>query len=836
MRFYAAALSLAVALPLSTGASLNAQVAAPPIQIERNVTVANILSDRFTWRDSSGKNRVAVLGHNDSYMQAPWAPAGVYIYGGALREFRYQLPDDTQRTLSVTSYAYAGYGGFGYVVSHSNAAYCTGNDTSPLGMYFGGTWERVFEGRHHVIFRFRQNYPRFCATYGPAEERYIPVTIDWVFATGKDHPVYAITYDLENARERDSGTIVAANTFLDDSRAPYGELNIDGNGSYPIDGVAWGDRYKFTSTAAGSVHLDSPWDYTQPNTVPYVKLWLNGPLVLPGRAKDATMGLVQTQTMSQQDAGGGRNPWYHDLRATFWGKNSTQVPPDPPDRPYLMPWADEWAYQANANSLTPGGPSNNARFTWKTQYGFLGQLAYTVNDGVYETLPGYPKKSYSTVVVMGTHSSQPVEAQIQQVETMQTVTITATTGSVSTAGPAGVNRTDNVAYQPAGYDHVYGALTVAASSNRITANVAVGAGTLRNPLLIIKGWTAGAPRSVKFNGASLLADADYYASPRHGATELWLTLARNLSGNTNSIEIAAGGLTPSAGVVARGDFDGDGKADILLRDSNGNLGMWKMNGNTIVAGFSIGSPGGSYNVAAVADFNGDSRADILLRDANGTIGVWFMNGATIAAGALVGSPGGSYSVAGAADFNGDLKADLLLRDQSGNLGMWLMNGAVIASGGFVGSPGGSYSVAGVGDFSGDGKADILLRDATGTLGMWMMNGFAISSGALVGSPGGSYEVAGLGDFNSDSRADILLRDGSGTLGMWFMNGSVVTAGALVGSPGAYNVTAVKDYSGDAKADILLRDTGGSLGMWIMNGAAISGGGLVGSPGAGYEVY
>ena len=43
-----------------------------------------------------------------------------------------------------------------------------------------GHWQRVFEGRHHAIFRFTQNYPRNC----PSFARTIPVTIDWMFSTG----------------------------------------------------------------------------------------------------------------------------------------------------------------------------------------------------------------------------------------------------------------------------------------------------------------------------------------------------------------------------------------------------------------------------------------------------------------------------------------------------------------------------------------------------------------------------------------------------------------------------------------------------------------------------
>ena len=509
--------------------------AASPVNamtIENGVTVASMVSDRFTWRDSANQPRVAVLAHNVGNMVV--GPESV-ARGGALREFRYQLPDGTTRIATVTTYGNAGYGGFGYAVAHAHNSTCVGDD-SPLGMGTSGTFERVFEGRHHAIFRFRQNYPRNCSTTPPMA-RTVPIAIDWMFRTGSDSPVWAITWDIDLGAPVD--------TFFDDSRAPYGELNIDGDGWTALDGVAWGDRYKFTSTTA-PLTTNSDWTWNQTNTVPYVKLWLNGPMVMADHTKDATMGLVLTQTMSQQDAGGGRNAGGYDVTA-YWGKTSADGNAGPG---YKMPYVNEWPYQANAFSIAFGGP-NNARLTWGTQYGFIGQQNYSVNDGVVATAPGYPKKSYSQYVVLGTHTSSPVEAQIAQIEAVQTATLTAATGSVVTSGPAGNTRADNMTYQPAGYNHVYGALAFAASGNQLDANIALGAGkTLKKPLFIISNYTGGEP-AVTFGGALLTADADYFASLRAGASELWLTLNRDLSGAVNHLEISGGaGAGIPTGVVA----------------------------------------------------------------------------------------------------------------------------------------------------------------------------------------------------------------------------------------------------------------------------------------------
>ena len=493
------------------------------LQIEHDVTVLSMVSDRFTWHDAGDRPRVAVLAHNDGQLGPT---VGYPNHGGALREFRYQLPNATTRIAGPTNYGNGGYGGFGYVVSHrgDGTTGIGGADDSPLGYAFTGAFQRIFEGRHHAIFRFTQLYPRYSSTTAnPPNHLYnVPVTIDWIFSTGRDNPVWAVTWDLSG---------VPADALDDDSRAPYGELEIDGAGATDIDGVAWGDRWKFTSTTA-PVTLDSDWTWNVPNSVPYVKLWI--------ASTDATMGTVLTQTMSQQDAGGGRNPFYHDL-TPYWGKTSLDGNAGGADK---MPWQDSWPYQANSFSIGPFPASNNnARLTWGTQYGFLGQSSYTVHDGVVPSAPGWPKKSYSTYVVLGTHSSLPVEAQVRQVETVQTLALSAAVGSVVTSGPAGAGRSDSVTYAPPGYNHVYGALAFQASGNQLDANISVGAGTLRKPLLIVGGYSGGNP-TVQLGGATLAADVDYFASLRPGASELWITLNRDLTGATNHLQIASAGPPP----------------------------------------------------------------------------------------------------------------------------------------------------------------------------------------------------------------------------------------------------------------------------------------------------
>src|SRR5579872_4157432 len=133
--------------------------------IEHDVTdapaVSPMKSDRFTWTDSSGQPRVAVIAHDNVGVLNTDPNVQLQVYGLALREFRYQI-NGTTRVADVTTYGNGGFGGFGYIVDHSNAGNCVADD-SPLSDYFQyGTFTRVFEGRHHAILQFTQSYQRNC--------------------------------------------------------------------------------------------------------------------------------------------------------------------------------------------------------------------------------------------------------------------------------------------------------------------------------------------------------------------------------------------------------------------------------------------------------------------------------------------------------------------------------------------------------------------------------------------------------------------------------------------------------------------------------------------------
>jgi hypothetical protein len=322
------------------------------------------------------------------------------------------------------------------------------------------------------------------------------------------------------------------------------------------------------------------------------------------------------------------------------------------------------------------------------------------------------------------------------------------------------------------------------------------------------------------------------------------------------------------------DFNDNGVSDILWRSTSGGLVAWDMNRNGAISGSGfvtyggvVTAPDASYSVAAISDFSGDGKADVLWRNTSGSLIEWLMNGSVITqssfvtAGGTPVNPDPSWSFLGAGDFNGDGMSDMLWRNASGEIAEWQVNGTVIAgsgdlnAGGHAVFLGGAWNVAGIGDFNGDGKADIIWRNASGEVAEWQMDGSTIigsgdlNAGGVAVAPTANWSVAGVGDFNADGNADLLWRDSSsGALVEWLMkgssiigSGSVTLGGTPVNPDPSWHMVEIGDFNGDARADILWRNNNGSLAEWFMKGTAIVGtatpsaGGAAVTPDAGWTV-
>ncbi|MER7758745.1 VCBS repeat-containing protein [Streptomyces sp. NPDC097619] len=192
----------------------------------------------------------------------------------------------------------------------------------------------------------------------------------------------------------------------------------------------------------------------------------------------------------------------------------------------------------------------------------------------------------------------------------------------------------------------------------------------------------------------------------------------------------------------------------VARDKAGVLWFHGMSGDggVYTAGKRIGAGWNAFNaLVGASDLTGDGKADLLARDTGGVLWVYPGTGNTAApfgTKTRIGAGWGGFgALVGGVDLTGDKKADLLARDASGVL--WLYPGTGTQAKPFgarvqVGTGWGIYnSVVAPGDLDSDGKADFVARDASGVLWWYRGTGDAAKPYAARVKVGGGWKPYNL---------------------------------------------------------------------------------------------
>ncbi|MCA9421225.1 MAG: FG-GAP repeat protein [Nitrospira sp.] len=321
-----------------------------------------------------------------------------------------------------------------------------------------------------------------------------------------------------------------------------------------------------------------------------------------------------------------------------------------------------------------------------------------------------------------------------------------------------------------------------------------------------------------------------------GLNIVFQSQATNLvSGDANGVQDIFVGIQ-STSQRNHYDFDGNGKGDVVWRNTNtGGTTIWLMNGITVASTGSPGTVGLEWQLKGVGDLDGNGKADLVWRNSNtSSIAVWLMNGTSLASSGFPGNSGINWALQGVGDVNGDGKADLVYRDiTNGATAIWLMNGTTISSSGFPGGVGLEWVINGVGDVNGDGKADLIWRNTnSGSVAIWLMNGTTVSSSGFPGSAGSTWAIKGVGDTNGDGKSDLIWQASSGSTAVWLMNGTTIASAGYPGGLGTdWAIQGLRDVDGNGKSDVLWRNTStGATTVWLMNGTTVASSGSPGSIG------
>jgi FG-GAP-like repeat/Dockerin type I domain/FG-GAP repeat len=218
--------------------------------------------------------------------------------------------------------------------------------------------------------------------------------------------------------------------------------------------------------------------------------------------------------------------------------------------------------------------------------------------------------------------------------------------------------------------------------------------------------------------------------------------------------------------------------------------------------------------ATVGDFNGDGKQDLAVANSN-TVAILLGNGAGgFSAPTDFAGGGNSHSVSSSVvgDFNGDGKQDLAVINYPNSLSILLGDGA----GGFTTTNYAidSYAVSiAVGDFNGDGKQDLAVANygtgsAQNTVSILLgdgAGGFSARTNFAVGTSPASVVV---GDFNNDGNQDLaVVNTGSNNVSILLGNGdgsfSAPTNFPVGGGPLSM---AMGDFNGDGNQDLAVANS------------------------------
>jgi GH25 family lysozyme M1 (1,4-beta-N-acetylmuramidase) len=253
-------------------------------------------------------------------------------------------------------------------------------------------------------------------------------------------------------------------------------------------------------------------------------------------------------------------------------------------------------------------------------------------------------------------------------------------------------------------------------------------------------------------------------------------------GTRAQLAALAGNNTAAALTGTLVDLNGDGKVDVVSRDTSGNLWLYPNTGGS--GNLTFGTPSkvgiGWNSMTAInfADINGDHRPDVIGRDAAGDLWLYPHTGgtgtSTFGASSKVGTGWNVMTAINFADVNGDGKTDVTGRNAAGDLWLYPNTGGTgnltFGTPSKVGIGWNSMTAINLADINGDGKTDLIGRDTAGDHWLYPNTGgtgtSTFGTRTQIGEGWNAMTAITFGDLNSDNRTDIISRDAAGDLWLY----------------------------------------------------------------------
>lgn len=316
-----------------------------------------------------------------------------------------------------------------------------------------------------------------------------------------------------------------------------------------------------------------------------------------------------------------------------------------------------------------------------------------------------------------------------------------------------------------------------------------------------------------------------------------------------------------ANTMAFGDVDGDGDIDLLWGDFF-EEGLLLIENTDRCPAFSLRSTPErfptndpvlttGYNAPTIGDFDGDGRADVVM----GVIGGAFNptrssidnlylieqpapDSFVVATPRLINTIDvGSESMPTLGDIDGDGDLDLLVGNRAdpvinntATITLFENTGdassPVFSYRGDIGVHGTYHYAPAITDLDGDGKADLVVGTWNDTVQWWTNSGtpsaphWQMADSALVVISRGSNSAPALADIDGDGDFDMVIGESSGQVNLYRNDGNATTARFVLVTDnypemdvGRRSAPAFADFDGDGKPDLLLGSESGAMHLW-----------------------